>query len=76
MNGISEKIDLVKGVLQHKNIQVFGFTESHLNASVTDAEISEDGYKTEELDHENGTYDGVICFIRSDVNYERKKTLK
>ena len=69
-----EKTDLVKGILQHKNVQIVGFTESHLNASVTDAEISVDGYKTEKLDCENGTYDGVICFIRSYVNYERKKS--
>ena len=67
---------MVKGILQHKNIQIFRFTESHLNASVTDAEISVDGYKTEKLDRGNGTYDGVICFIRSDLNYERKKILK
>ena len=37
INGISEKIDSVRGILQHKNILIFGFTESHLNASVTDA---------------------------------------
>ena len=67
---------MVKGILQHKNIQIFRFTESHLNASVTDAEISVDGYKTEKLDRGNGTYDGVICFIRSDLNYERKKNLE
>ena len=55
------------------------FTERHLNASVTDAEISVDGYKTERLDRENGTngtHDGVICFIRSDVNYERRRNLE
>ena len=63
INGISEKIDSVRGILQHKNIQILGFTEIHLNASVTDAEISGDGYKTERLDRKNGTHGGVICFI-------------
>ena len=75
INGIPEKIDSVRGILQHKNIQIFGFKESHLNASVTDADISVDGYKTERLDRKNGTHGGVICFIRSDVTYERRKNL-
>ena len=67
LNGISEKIDSVGGILQHENIQMFGFT---------DAQISVDGYKTETLDRKNGTnatQSGVICFIRSDVNYKRRK---
>ena len=79
INGISEKIDSVRGILQHKNIQIFGFTESHLNASVTDAEVSVDRYKTETLDRKNGTngtLGGVICFIRSDVNYKRRNNLE
>ena len=76
INGISEKIDSVRGILQHKNIQIFGFTESHVYASVTDAEISVGGYKTKRLDRKNGTHGGVICFIQSDVNYERRKILK
>ena len=66
INGISEKIDQVRDILQHKNTQIFGFTESHLSASVT--EIYVDGYKTERLDRENGAHGGVICFIQSDVN--------
>ena len=57
INGISEKKDSMRGILQHKNIQIFGFTASHLNASVTDSEISVDKYKTERLGHKNG---GVI----------------
>ena len=79
INGISETIDSVRGILQHKNIQIFGFTESHLNASVADAEISVDGHKAERLDRNNGTngtHGGVIWFIRSDVNYERRKNLE
>ena len=66
INEISKKIDSVRGILQHINIQIFGFTESHLKASVTDAEISVDGYETEGLDRNNGTngtHGGVICFI-------------
>ena len=63
INGISEKIDSVRGILQHKNIQILGITEIHLNASVTDAEISGDGYKTERLDRKNSTHGGVICYI-------------
>ena len=53
--------------------------ESHLNASVTDAEITVDGYKTERLDRKNSTnrtHGGVICFNRSDVNYKRRKNLE
>ena len=79
INGISEKIDSVRGILQHKKIQIFEITKTHLNASVTDAEISVDGYKTERLDRKigrNSLHGGVICFIRSDVNYERKKNLE
>ena len=63
INGILEKIDSVRGILQHKNIQIFGFSESHLNTSVTDAKISIEGYNTERLDRKNGTHGGVICFI-------------
>ena len=66
INGISKKKNSVKGILQHINIQIFGFMESHLKASVTDAEISVDGYETEGLDRNNGTngtHGGVICFI-------------
>ena len=79
INGISKKIDSVRGILQHINIQIFGFTKSHFKASVTDAEISVDGYETEVLDRNNGTngtYGGVICFIWSDVNYEMRKNLE
>ena len=66
INGISKKIDSVRGILQHINIKIFGFTESHLKASVTDAEISVDGYDTEGLDRNNGTngtHGGAVFFI-------------
>ena len=76
INGISKNIDSIRRILQYKNIQVFGFTESRLNTCVTDAEISVDGYKKERLDRKNSTHGGVICFIRSDVNYERQKILE
>ena len=74
-----KKIDSVRDILQHINIQIFGFKESHLNVSVTDAEISVDGYETEVLDRNNGTngtHGGAICFIWSDVNYKVRKNLE
>ena len=76
INGTSKNIDSIRRILQYKNIQIFGFTESRLNISVTDAEISVDGYKKERLDRKNSTHGGVICFIRSDVYYERQKILE
>ena len=76
INGIGSKMDSVKILLGKKNIHVFGFTESHINASITDEEVSVDGYYVERLDRTTGSYGGVVCFIRNEINYERRKDLE
>eukprot|EP00794_Sanderia_malayensis_P017903 gene17903-19681_t len=76
INGIYKKIDSVRMFLQDKNIQCFGFTESHFNSSTVDEEISVDGYRIDRLDRKTGSYGGVICYLRTDINYERRKDLE
>ena len=68
-NGMYKKIDSVRMLLQDKNIQCFGFSESHLNSSITEAEMSVDGYRIERLDRKTGSYGGVICYLRTDILY-------
>jgi len=75
INGIRNKMDTVRFLLEKKDIHIFGFTESHINASVTDNEISVDGYRIERLDRNSGSHGGVVCFIQNNVNFERR-TLK
>ena len=76
INGILTKMVFINPMFETKNIQTFGFTESHLNASISDNEISIDGYFIERLDRKKGTHGGVICYIRDDVVYERRKDLE
>ena len=76
INGMRSKMDSVKILLDKKNIHLFGFTESHADASVTDSELSVDGYRVERKDRETGSHGGVLCFTRNDVKYERRRDLE
>ena len=69
-------MDSVKILLDKKNIHLFGFTESHADASVTENELSVGGYRVERKDPETGNHGGVPCFIRNDVKYERRRDLE
>ena len=63
-------------LLQDKNIQCSGFSESHLNSSITGAEIYVNGYRIERLDRKTGSYGSVICYLRTDISYERREDLE
>ena len=66
----------MKELLSDKLVHVYGITESHLNTSITDEEITVDGYYIERLDRTSGSHGGVVCFIRNDIIYERRKDLE
>ena len=76
VNGIPTKIESIRLFLEHKNIHIFGVTETHLTNSFTDDEVSVDGYNLERLDRKCEVYGGVICYIREDLSYERRKDLE
>ena len=58
INGILSKMDFIKPMFETKGIRIFGLTESHLNASISNSEISVDGYFIERLDRKKGTHGG------------------
>ena len=45
-------------------------------STITNAELSIDGNTIERKDRENGVLGGVLCYIRSDVNYIRRVVLE
>ena len=65
-------MEFIKPMFETKNIQTSGFTESHLNTSISNNEICIDGNFIDRLDRKKGTHG----YIRDDVEYERRKDLE
>ena len=78
VNGLIHKMDQVKLFLAstQNNIHIFGISETHANASMTNIELAIDGYNIERKDRNKGTYGGVISYIRSELTYERRSDLE
>ena len=74
-NGLLNKIDKVRLFLSgtHRNVHVYGISESHTTPNIRDEELEIDGYDLVRKYRENGEYGGVLCFIRSDIKYQRRR---
>ena len=78
INGLLNKIEKVRLFLSgtHRNVHVYGISESHTTPNIRDEELEIDGYDLVRKDRENGEYGGVLCFIRSDIKYQRRRDLE
>ena len=78
VNGIYKKLDQIKTFLSDSknSIHVVGFSETHTNSTVSDAELNIQGYSFERLDRTNGSHGGVSLYIRDDIQYQRRKDLE
>ena len=56
----------------HSKPHVISFSESKLNEPHTNEEVKLDGYKILRQDRTTDSGGGVICFIRKDVNFDRR----
>ena len=55
---------------------VYGISESHATPDIRDGELEIDGYDLVRKDRESGEYGGVLCYIRSDIKYQRRWDLE
>ena len=60
----------------NKNIHIFGLTETHMNASISDNELEIDGYTIIRRDCLSGSGGGVMCYVRNDLNWQRRQDLE
>ena len=60
----------------NKNIHIMGLTETHANSTITDSEFNIDGYTVIRKDRSTGIGGGVLCYIRSDLNWKRRLDLE
>ena len=69
------KHDHLKYLLLNTPFDIFSLSETWLDKSITNAEMSIDGYSLERRDR-NSTGGGVACYIKSDVTYRRRSDLE
>ena len=72
MNSILSKIEEIRHIAKLSNASVIGVSESKLDDSVFDNEVSIEGYKLLRADRtRNGG--GVACYIKSELGYNFRK---
>ena len=79
VNGVLDKLDKISLLLlnhANKNIQIFGVSETHLCTTTNNTVINVEGYTIERKDRDKGVYGGVLCYIRDDINYQRRYDLE
>ena len=59
-----------------KNIHIYGITETHLNKSIQDTEVTISGYSFVRKHRATGAGGSVGCYIRDDVKWKRKSDLE
>ena len=59
-----------------KKIHLYGFSETHTNSTVTNSELDVSVYKIERKDRTNGVHGEALCYIREDINYQRRDDLE
>lgn len=59
-----------------KNIQVMGISESHCNPRILTGQLTIDGYSIERKDRANGKGGGILCYIRNDMQWQRRYELE
>ena len=60
----------------HKEIEILGVTETHLNNNISDEELLISGYRVECKDRENGPCGGTAVYIRDDIQWQRRNDLE
>ena len=60
----------------HKEIQILGVTETHLNNNISDEELLISGYRVECKDRENGPCGGTAVYFRDDIQWQRRNDLE
>ena len=78
INGLYSKIDQLRAMFEgtKKNIHILGITESHANKHLLDDQVSVTDYSLVRKDRESGQEGGVCCYIRNDINWQRRTDLE
>ena len=74
VNSLLPKIDELRNIAKCSNAAVIGITETKLDNTVYDSEVTIDGYSIVRNDR-NRKGGGVACYIRSNICYSRKTCL-
>ena len=74
INSLFPKIDEIRAIADTTKASVIGITESKLDSTITDAEVSIDGYNHIRNDR-NRHGGGVACYIREDICYNTHSSL-
>ena len=72
ISSLLPKIDELREIAKHSNASVIGITESKLDESVFDSEISIEGYDIVRNDR-NRHGGGVVCYVKNNLSYNVKK---
>ena len=72
VNSLLPKIDELRNIAKCSNAAVIGITETKLDKTVYDPEVTIDGYSIVRNDR-NRKGGGVACYIRRNICYSRKK---
>ena len=75
INSLLNKLDIVKFFLvgTHRNVHVYGISETNLGSKIRDEELEIDGYDLVRKDRDNVERRGVLCYIRSDIKYQTRE---
>jgi len=71
VNSLLNKIDEVRQIVNASNVSIFGLTETKLDSSVYDSEISIDGYTLIRKDR-NRHGGGVACYVKNSICFNIK----
>ena len=74
VNSLLPKIDELHNIAKCSNAAVIGITETKLDNTVYDSEVTIDGYSIVRNDR-NRKGGGVACYIRSNICYSRRTCL-
>ena len=74
INSLLPKIDELRAIASSTKASIIGITESKIDKSVTDSEISIDGYNLLRCDR-NRRGGGVVCYIKNNICYNNHSKL-
>ena len=72
VNSLLSKIEEMRQIAKASNAAVIGVSESKLEETVLDGEVSIEGYKILRADR-NRNGGGVACYIKSDLSFNERK---
>lgn len=78
VNGLFNKLQEIKCLLQAVSFDVLAITETHLHKNITDDQVSIEGYRTARKDRENSENNWGVCMIyfKEDLNGFEREDLK